>query len=270
MTLPLPSFSTRIEHHPKLLNSIKLAQKRAANGEPEGLVIWADEIQNARGRHGRNWSAKPGGLWLTILLRPNIPTTQAAKFNQLPTLCLLKTLQQLTSLPIQWKWPNDLVLHNSNQKLAGILSLAQTTHQSLDYVLWGIGLNVQNPLPPTLNYQNSNTPTHLIATTLQEQGSQLTPREILFPFLNLLEEHYNTLQQSTFPWNNLFKNWEKQCATLQQYVRVYQSPNKWIEGIATAIQPHNGALTLQTPHGNLNILAGDCYHLQTLPPHNQP
>lgn len=110
---------------------------------PAGTLVVADAQRAGRGRAGRRWeSAADGGLWITLLERPNDPTA-------LPVLPLriglriAKVLERWTDAPIQLKWPNDLYV--GARKLAGILIDARWRDQRLDWVAIGVGINFAAP-----------------------------------------------------------------------------------------------------------------------------
>lgn len=132
------------------------AHRRAADGAGHGTAI-AARIQTAgRGTRGRAWVSNAGGLWLSVIARPEVG-------EGLPVLgirvglaladsvdAMLSRDRHLSGRPAilpscRLKWPNDLLL--DDKKLGGILCEARWQGDRLGWIVVGIGLNVHNPLP---------------------------------------------------------------------------------------------------------------------------
>jgi len=129
-------------------------RRRAAAGAPEGLVVVADTQTAGRGRRGHSWHSPPGvGVYLSILLRPNIPAAEAVA---LPLRAGLAAWSTVASFCVQrglvpvLKWPNDVLV--SGLKVAGILVESTSGKDGLvDVAVVGIGVNVvAHPMPPEL------------------------------------------------------------------------------------------------------------------------
>jgi BirA family biotin operon repressor/biotin-[acetyl-CoA-carboxylase] ligase len=122
-----------------------IAARHAAAGEPEGLVVVANEQTAGRGRAGRTWHARPNdSLLLTVLLRPNLPVDRLGVLAPLAGVALAEAVEAETELKSWLKWPNDLWLGNRNAgcKAAGVLSIARLVDDRPEYVLVGIGVNI--------------------------------------------------------------------------------------------------------------------------------
>jgi BirA family biotin operon repressor/biotin-[acetyl-CoA-carboxylase] ligase len=133
----------RIEHHDELPSTSDLVRQRAQRGEAEGLVVVAGRQTAGRGRHGRGWSSPAGNLYLSLLLRPDVPAAAAGGLALVAGLALAEACVSLGVPPrlLQLKWPNDLVLGTA--KVAGILLEAETEGtQQIGWVSIGIGVNV--------------------------------------------------------------------------------------------------------------------------------
>lgn len=120
----------------------------ARGGAPEWVVVAADEQKGGRGREGRTWVSPPGGLYLSVLLRPRFPGV-----GLLPLAAGVAVAEAAEELGVrtELKWPNDVLA--SGRKLAGILSEAASGGGGVEWVVLGIGVNVAlDPavLPPEL------------------------------------------------------------------------------------------------------------------------
>lgn len=154
MTQPSP---WTIERFPSVPSTMDLARQRARDSAPDGTVIVADEMTQGRGTHGRPWHAPKGGLYLSVILR-GVPSPQ------LLTLALgnaVANALEVAGVDAQLKWVNDVLVHS--RKIAGILVEAESLGSRIDFVVAGIGINVNgatDSFPPTLRSQ---------ATTLEAE-----------------------------------------------------------------------------------------------------
>jgi BirA family transcriptional regulator, biotin operon repressor / biotin---[acetyl-CoA-carboxylase] ligase len=109
----------------------------ARAGAPEWTTVLADSQTGGRGREGRSWASPPGGLYLSVLLRPRV-----AKVGLLPLAAGVAVSEAAEGLGVrtELKWPNDVLA--SGRKLAGVLSEAASGVAGVEWVVLGVGLNV--------------------------------------------------------------------------------------------------------------------------------
>ena len=113
----------------------------ALEGSPEGTLAVAEMQTAARGRRGRVWQAPAeSGIWMSLLLRPNIPPTQASVLTLLAGIALTEAIDLLTGLEPVIKWPNDILLNG--RKLVGILTEMDCDMDQIHSVSVGMGINV--------------------------------------------------------------------------------------------------------------------------------
>ena len=108
-----------------------------ARGLSEWNAVRAEDQTSGRGRHGRSWQSKRGGVWLSAV----IPTREAAPWEFLPLLAgltVIETLRDLGVRGLRLRWPNDVMCES--RKLAGVL----VEKTSPGRAIIGIGLNVFN------------------------------------------------------------------------------------------------------------------------------
>lgn len=120
------------------------ARNLAARGEPEGLVIIAEEQTAGRGTRGRSWFSPRGkGLYLSVIFRPPAETV-----DFLPLAAGLAVREALTlacALEVGLRWPNDIIAaDDAERKLGGILCETQWTGKKLDFAVMGVGLNLRH------------------------------------------------------------------------------------------------------------------------------
>ena len=111
----------------------------AAQGAPDGTVYIAAAQSAGRGRNGRTFLSPPGGLYLSMLLRPGCSAEEALSITPMAAVAACRAVKQVCGLLCGIKWPNDVVL--GGKKLCGILTEASTDKDGL-FLVPGIGVNV--------------------------------------------------------------------------------------------------------------------------------
>ncbi len=141
----------------------------ARSGASEGTVVIAREQTAGKGRLGRAWVSPVGGAWFSLLLRPTITLDQAGCISILSAVSLAQALRERWSVPVGVKWPNDLYVRE--RKLGGILIELSSQAQDIEWLVAGIGINVNNEPPKE---------TRVPATSLARELGQQIPLEEFF------------------------------------------------------------------------------------------
>jgi BirA family biotin operon repressor/biotin-[acetyl-CoA-carboxylase] ligase len=138
-----------IRWHDRVSSTMDLAAALAASGARHGEAVAAREQEAGRGRRGRSWVSPAGGLWLSVICRPEGSSTVEC-LSLRAGLGIAHAIElALPGIPtIAIKWPNDLYL--GGRKVAGVLCEARWEGPVLAWVLVGAGVNVANPLPDWL------------------------------------------------------------------------------------------------------------------------
>jgi len=169
----------RIEWLDRVSSTMDVAAERAQRGVPAGTVIVADEQTAGRGREGRRWFAPAGtSLLFTVIARPPLAVVQNPMLSVAIAERVAAALMPLTGLPITIKEPNDLMVNG--RKLAGILCQSRITRDQVDYLLIGIGLNVN--IPP------DQLPLPTATSLLAETGRVFDRHALLDAVLHSLRE----------------------------------------------------------------------------------
>ncbi len=117
------------------------ARELAVNGAPEGTIVIAESQTAGRGRKGRHWfSPVKGGIYMSLVLRPQLSPADAPRITLMTAVALAQALIASTDINIKIKWPNDIL--TNGKKLSGILTEISTEMDMVDYVIVGVGLNV--------------------------------------------------------------------------------------------------------------------------------
>lgn len=121
----------------------KEAKRYAIEGKSDTALFISEEQEAGTGRRGRAWISKSGrGIFMSLLLRPEIKPTNASMLTLIAGMSVMKALNRITGLNCMIKWPNDLVLNS--KKICGILTEMSAEIDIINYVVIGIGINVNN------------------------------------------------------------------------------------------------------------------------------
>ncbi len=234
-----------LEVHSVIDSTNERAVALARGGAPEGTVVLAEEQTAGRGRLGRRWHAPYGSaLLMSLLFRPPLAPSQAQRVTMVCSLAAARAVAEMCGLPARVKWPNDLVMGDA--KLGGLLTELGSGTSGLEYVVVGIGLNVNVDvalLPDLLSP----------ATSLSaELGRPVARREVLIAFLQAADELYGRLREGWSPR----EEWRDTLVTLGRTVTV-GTPEATLQGLAEDVD-EDGALLLRAEDGTRHrILAGD-------------
>ena len=158
------------------------AKELAQNNIEDGSIIISERQTLGSGRFNRKWISPRGGLWFTLVLKPQIPPNEAPKVTQIAAASIYKTLKAY-DINANIKWPNDIILNN--KKLCGILAEMKCDMDSVHYLVLGIGMNVN------INKNDFDESTKSIATSLKiELNREFKRVELLANFLKNFENLY--------------------------------------------------------------------------------
>jgi BirA family biotin operon repressor/biotin-[acetyl-CoA-carboxylase] ligase len=167
------------------------AKTLAADGHPEGTVVIAESQSSGRGRRGRQWYSDSGqGIFLSLILRPPLPVNELSRINMAIALAIVDALQEV-GIKSGIKWPNDILI--KDRKIAGILTEAITDMDGIEFIVSGIGLNVNTLI--------EDFPAELrpIVTSVREEAGRMVSRVHLLQILLLkLEQRYQQLISGAF------------------------------------------------------------------------
>ena len=195
-----------------------LAHQVAREQAPHGTVIISDEQTEGKGRLNRKWhSEKNNGIWMSILLRPQIPPQHAPQLTLMTATVLAEVLSDHRIQP-SIKWPNDLLLQE--KKVAGILTEMQAEQDQIQYIIIGIGMNV-NQSEDGL-YKNLQEK----ATSLKiETGRTWSIRQLIQDILKKFENVYNYYIENGFA--EIKKKWENYGFKIGEPIHIKMVKNEW-------------------------------------------
>lgn len=214
----------------------------------EGTIVLAEEQIGGKGRLGRSWvSPKGGGIWLSVILKPNINPAEAPRLTSVAALAVVKAIREETGLAVEIKWPNDIVFEG--RKIAGILTEMSAEIDKINHIILGIGINV--------NIDRKDFPSELTnrATSIKEEvGHEIARNQVLASVLEKLENEYQRFLQGKL--EAIINEVKEYSQTLGKMVVVSNFKDTW-EGTVEDLD-FEGALILRlTTGGTKRIISGD-------------
>jgi BirA family biotin operon repressor/biotin-[acetyl-CoA-carboxylase] ligase len=238
-----PERSSKIHYYEETTSTMDMARDLGRKGCPDFTIVVADRQTKGRGRLSRTWISEDGGLYFSIILRPDVPPVLSFKVNFAASTALAKILRDMFKINASVKWPNDILVENA--KLSGMLSELEAETDRVSFINLGIGINVNN----------NPAPKEQKATSLKNLlGSNQSRKEILANFLDEFEACLKNIAVE-----NIISRWKQYVSTLGQHVKVTTLHDAF-EGVAEDVDD-NGALILRLKEGGIKkILYGDCFY----------
>ena len=238
-----------IHHFPQIESTNTKARELAEQGAPEGTLVVAEYQTRGKGRMSRPWESPAGqNLLFSIILRPTLPPQQTFNLILLVSVALCRSIQLETNLELKIKWPNDLYCRE--KKMAGILAEFAAESDRLNYVIIGVGLNV--------NWSPADLPEDAQPATsiLRETGIRASRLEILVSFLAGMERFYRQAQREGYQF--IKQAWDQYSLIKNRPVKVMNGKETW-SGIAQGIDPQGALMVMLDGGEKKRFLTGDVH-----------
>ena len=238
-----------IYYFPELKSTNIIAKEKAlhrAEGIDEGTLIIAEKQSAGKGRLGREWFSPAGGIWLSIILYPQLSPSYISRITLMTAVAAVKAIKVCTQIESQIKWPNDILINE--KKVCGILTEMSAELDIINWVVVGIGINV--------NIDHREFPEDIQENTISLK--EASDKEVLLvklvqTFLQGFEKYYEILKRREF--SSILKEWKLYSHTLGKKIRV-DIGERIITGEAMDIN-ESGALILKKEDGELvEIISG--------------
>jgi BirA family biotin operon repressor/biotin-[acetyl-CoA-carboxylase] ligase len=231
-----------ILYFPEVASTMDTARELARKDCPDFSVIIAARQTRGRGRLNRRWLSDDGGLYFTMVLRPQIPVQLSFRVNFLASLTLARTLRERLQIDARVKWPNDILVNE--RKISGMLSELEAEADRVFFINIGMGINVNND-------PSEDEPG---ASSLKKiAGREISKKELLARFL---EAFHDRMKKADF--EDVISEWKKYTITLGRQVRIVTQREE-SEGLAVDVDD-TGALVLELADGShKKIVYGDCF-----------
>jgi len=220
-------------------DAMALARKRC----PDFTVAVAQRQTHGRGRLKRTWESADGGLYFTVVIRPEIPIVMTGLVNLAAAIDMADLLRTQHGVDARLKWPNDILV--GDRKLCGILSQLEAEGGRVAHMNIGIGLNVNNA--PQTDAPNAVSLKALL-------GRPVPRRRILTAFLDAFNKRI-----SIFDPRIVIEQWKSLNVTLGRRVRILTTRAE-VEGTAVDVDSHGGLILELADGTRQSVMAGDCFH----------
>lgn len=225
------------------IDSTNSEAKRYAEAHPRESALFVAEEQTAgRGRLGRQWMSERGtGLYLTMLIRPDIEPSRATLATQIAAVAAAEAVEAVTGLETQIKWPNDLVING--KKVCGILAELSAEMTAVNYLAVGIGINVNQSMFPEDIMEK--------AASLQIlTGRRIDRQKLLAEVVTRFGGYLNALDQDE-ALDALHQVYRLKSATLGKEVRLLGKHNRTARVIDITKE---GELLVVYPDGERDLI----------------
>lgn len=223
------------------------AQELAEKGYPSGTLVVADKQIAGKGRRGRNWESPSGcGIFMTLMLKPDINPNNASMLTLVSALAVAKALADITGKDAKIKWPNDIVI--DGRKVCRILTEMSAQFDYINNIVIGIGINVNN----------SSFPEEISATAsslrLLSGGKKYRRAEIIEKIMEYFEKYYSIFLE-TEDLSALVNEYDAMLVNMKRQVKVLD-PKEPFEGTAMGITK-TGELIVDTWESRKLVSSGE-------------
>lgn len=238
-----------VYYFPELTSTNAFARQKLlekAEKVPEGTLFIAEKQSDGVGRLGRQWISPSGGIWLSIILYPQLAPSGMPRITLMTAVVIAKTIHQLFSLKVNIKWPNDILFHD--KKVCGILTEMSANTGKIRWVIVGIGINTNNDL--------SEFPEDIQKESISLKGitGEAISRIAFVQHLCVeFEKYYEVFQKNDFSF--ILDEWRTYSHCIGEKIKM-NAGGKVIAGEVIDIS-EEGALILKKDNGRIvKIISG--------------
>ncbi|HWO41949.1 MAG TPA: biotin--[acetyl-CoA-carboxylase] ligase [Candidatus Eisenbacteria bacterium] len=238
----------KIHYFPLIDSTNSCARRLAEDGAADGDVVIAESQSHGRGRLGRAWISPPSlNLYLSAVLRPALPASAAPQLTLMAAVALADTVALFCDTEPSIKWPNDVLLEG--KKIAGVLAESSCAAERIEFVILGIGVNLNYPaelMPEAIRDR---------ATSLMIVRGQPVEREaFLRRLIQDLDRCYGELEEKGF--GAIAQRWDARFNLKGKKIRVAME-DETLVGTAVGIDPEGALVVLDSGGASRRVFAGD-------------
>ncbi len=238
--------AVRVDFHEEIGSTQERARGLVHEGTPHGTLVISRVQKSGRGRLGRNWGSPPGGLWMSLVLRLDLPLRLASRVTPAAAVGVTKALREM-GVNARIKWPNDILV--GGKKICGIL--AESGGRDPDhFIVLGVGVNAN------VDPRDLEAPPQKATTLRSELGRDVDLLELLESVLEKLDFELSRLHG----FEAVLDDWRVLDCTLGGRVRI-QRLGEVVQGTAADLGP-GGQLVIRTESGPVEVFEGDVEHLR--------
>lgn len=233
----------------EVMSTNTVAKFLSENDVNNGTVIISEKQSGAKGRLGKSWESPLGGIWLSLVVKPNVDHSKIPMITLATGVAVVKTLERIGIENAEIKWPNDVMIND--KKVCGILTEAITKFNSIESVIIGVGIDANFDVNILSEELQEGT------TTLDiELGHRVNENEIIRFFLEEFERIGILFEEGGF--ERILKEWRKYSYSIGKIVEVREPFSKSYDGYVLGIS-REGALVVEKIDGTLEkVISGEC------------
>ena len=233
----------------EVMSTNTVAKFLSENDVNNGTVIISEKQSGAKGRLGKSWESPLGGIWLSLVVKPNVDHSKIPMITLATGVAVVKTLERIGIENAEIKWPNDVMIND--KKVCGILTEAITKFNSIESVIIGVGIDANFDVNVLSKELQEGT------TTLDiELGHRVDENEIIRFFLEEFEKIGTLFEDGKF--EGILKEWRKYSYSIGKIVEVREPFSKSYDGYVLGIS-REGALVVEKIDGTLEkVISGEC------------
>lgn len=224
-----------------------VAKQLAEEGKAHGTLVVADKQYSGRGRRGKSWESPVGtGIWMSIILKPEIEPANASMLTLIMALGVVKACQEITGMEGKIKWPNDLVINK--KKICGILTEMSAQVDYINHIVVGVGINVNmESLPDEISE---------FASSLRLEGKQSYNRaKLIVKTMEYFELYYEEFIK-TQDLSLLQDEYNSYLINLEKEVKVFTQKDEF-QGIAKGINKRGELIVRKEDGHRIHVYAGE-------------
>lgn len=238
----------RLHYYEEIGSTNDEAFRLGVGGAPEGTLLIAESQSAGKGRMQRVWHSPAGtNIYTSIILRPTFEPSSAPQISIAAGVAAAETLSLYCPGRVCLKWPNDILI--GAKKVCGILAQMKMSESAIDFVVVGIGINVN------MNYEQFPEDIQEIATSMAiETGREISRLELIISLYENLTKWYKQLQQNGF--GRIKEKWLSLSSMIGKPVSV-MFREEAISGKAVGLDEDGSLILLTSGNETLKVSAGD-------------
>jgi BirA family biotin operon repressor/biotin-[acetyl-CoA-carboxylase] ligase len=236
-----------IYHEVSSTNTV--AKFLSQNGVENGSIVISEKQTGGKGRSGKFWESPLGGVWLSIILAPDVDHSKIPLITLATGVAVAKTLENMGVENSEIKWPNDILING--KKVCGILTEAVTNFNTIENVIIGVGIDAN------LTIDNFSEEIQSRTTTLEnELGRKIDENLLIKLFLEEFEKISELFNSEGY--EEILKEWRRRSYTIGKIVEVRKPFNRYYNAYVLGIS-REGALVVEKIDGTLEkVISGEC------------
>lgn len=220
-------------------------------GKQEGTVVIARVQKKGKGRLDRVWESPEGGVYLSIILRPDCALDKTTLISLTAAITVSKTISSYGA-SARVKWPNDVLI--GRKKIAGILLESEVHENRVEYVVLGIGINLNTDL----NLLSEEI--RLTSTSLSKEiGTSVDYHNFIKKLLLNLDEYYKLFLNKKYDY--IIKEWKNQSDTIGRKVEII-TPSEQIRGRVSNVDQSGFLIVIGESGERKKVVSGDCIYIE--------